>query len=505
MLSADLIKGFVGSVLANRFDDSVVSPQFHYELWQEACSTHKYVAIAAPRGHAKSTAGTLAYGLCSLLFREARFLLIVSDTESQASMFLNAIKAELQDNEAIGELFPLKKNDKGQIVFLKDSETDMIIEMADGHKFRVVAKGAEQKLRGLLWNGTRPDLVLVDDLENDELVMNKERRTKLRRWFFAALIPAMSPRGKLRYWGTILHMDALLESFMPRDYAKDTVHDGLKTYSIRPRLMWRAVKYKAHNPEFTEILWPERFNKEFFQERKEEFLRQGIPDVYSQEYLNIPLDESVSYFKRHDLLELKEEDNKKKLTYYVTADLAISEKEGADYTVFIVAGMDEDRLVHVKSVIRERLDGKEIVDTILSLQRVYDPVGFGVEEMQVSQAIGPFLREEMLLQNTFPNIINMKHMGKDKQTRARSIQARVRAKTVKFDKSADWYSNFEDEILKFPRAKNDDQVDAFAYLGLLLDKLIEAPTREEEDEEEYLDELRTTGFGLNGRSRLTGY
>ena len=292
---------------------------------------------------------------------------------------------------------------------------------------------------------------------------------------------------------------------MPRDYAKDTVHDGLKTYSIRPRLMWRAVKYKAHNPEFTEILWPERFNKEFFQERKEEFLRQGIPDVYSQEYLNIPLDESVSYFKRHDLLELKEEDNKKKLTYYVTADLAISEKEGADYTVFIVAGMDEDRLVHVKSVIRERLDGKEIVDTILSLQRVYDPVGFGVEEMQVSQAIGPFLREEMLLQNTFPNIINMKHMGKDKQTRARSIQARVRAKTVKFDKSADWYSNFEDEILKFPRAKNDDQVDAFAYLGLLLDKLIEAPTREEEDEEEYLDELRTTGFGLNGRSRLTGY
>lgn len=505
MLTADLIQGFVGSVLAHRFDGAVKSPQFHYELWEEACSNHRYVAVAAPRGHAKSTAGTLAYGLCSLLFRESRFLLIVSDTEAQASMFLNSIKAELSENDAISSLFQLKKNDKGEVVFLKDTETDVIVEMADGHKFRVVAKGAEQKLRGLLWNGTRPDLVLVDDLENDELVMNKERRTKLRRWFFAALIPAMSPRGKLRYWGTILHMDALLESFMPRDYAKDTVHDGLKTYSLRPKLMWRAVKYKAHNENFSEILWKERFDKDFFVERKEEFMRQGIPDVYSQEYLNIPLDESVSYFKRGDLLDLREEDRKKKLTYYITADLAISEKETADYSVFLIAGMDEDRMVHVKAVIRARMDGKEIVDTILSLHRIYEPMAIGIEEMQVSKAIGPFLREEMILQNTYPTLIPMKHMGKDKQSRARSIQARVRARTVKFDKSADWYPNFEDEVLKFPRAKHDDQVDAFAYLGLLLDKLIEAPTRIEEEEEEYADELRSSGFSLSGRSRTTGY
>lgn len=505
MLTADLIQGFTGSVLASRFDDSVRSPAFHYELWQEACSDHKYVAISAPRGHAKSTAGTLAYGLCSLLFREAKFLLIVSDTESQASMFLNAIKSELLDNEAIGDLFQLKKNEKGLVVLEKDTETDMVVCMADGHKFRVVAKGAEQKLRGLLWNGTRPDLVIIDDLENDELVMNKDRRTKLRRWFFAALIPAMSPRGKLRYWGTILHMDALLESFMPREYARDTVHDGLRTYSTRPRQMWRGVKYAAHNPDFSLILWKERYSKEFFIEKKEEFLRQGIPDVYSQEYLNIPLDESVAYFKRNDLIERKEEDKKFKLTYYITADLAISERETADYSVFLVAGVDENRIVHVVNVLRERLDGKEIVDTILALHRTYKPVAIGVEEMQVSKAIGPFLREEMLSQNTFPTLIPMKHMGKDKQSRARSIQARVRAKTVKFNKEDDWYPDFEDEVLKFPRAKHDDQVDAFAYLGLLLDKIIESPTAEEEEEEEYQDELKKTGFGLSGRSRLTGY
>jgi len=151
------------------------------------------------------------------------------------------------------------------------------------------------------------------------------------------------------------------------------------------------------------------------------------------------------------------------------------------------------------------MDGKEIVDMILALHRTYKPVAIGVEEMQVSKAIGPFLREEMMAQNTFPTLIPMKHMGKDKQSRARSIQARVRAKTVKFNKEDDWYPDFEDEVLKFPRAKHDDQVDAFAYLGLLLDKIIESPTAEEEEEEEYQDELKKTGFGLSGRSRLTGY
>ena len=202
MLTAGLIEGFVGSVLAKKFDHGTAIPQFHKELWELATSQHQYVAIAAPRGHAKSTAGTLAYTLASLLFRESTFALIVSDTESQACMFLGALKQELSDNEDIIELFGLKKDDKGLVRFLKDSESDVIVEFADGHKFRVIAKGAEQKLRGLNWNGTRPNLVIVDDLENDELVMNKERRAKLKRWFFGALPPAMSPKGKLRIRGT---------------------------------------------------------------------------------------------------------------------------------------------------------------------------------------------------------------------------------------------------------------------------------------------------------------
>ena len=46
--------------------------------------------------------------------------------------------------------------------------------------------------------------------------------------------------------------------------------------------------------------------------------------------------------------------------------------------------------------------------------------------------------------------------------RARSIQARMRAGAVRFDKEAEWYQNFEDELMRFPRDKHDDQVDAIS-------------------------------------------
>lgn len=503
-IDASIVEGFVGSILAPRFDGKAGIPDFHRECWELCCGPEKFVAVAAPRGHAKSTAITLGYGLATLLFRERRFMLLVSDTEAQASLFLGTFKQELQDNQDLIDLFGVKKDEKGLVKFLKDTESDIIVEMDDGHTFRIIAKGSEQKLRGLIWNGSRPDIIMIDDFENDELVMNKDRRDKMKRWFKGALLPCRSDSGIVRIVGTILHMDSLLEGMMPNMSDRMTVEEGLKIWSKR-RLMWKAVKYKAHNEDFTELLWPEKKSAQDFKMLYQEAQRDGTLDIYSQEYLNYPIDESVAFFKRTDFQKMSPEDKKATLNYYITCDLAISSAQKADWSIFLVAGVDENKLLHIKQVIRDRLDGREIVDTILSLQRLYNPVAIGIEQMQISQAIGPFLKEEMLATNTFPTLVELKHMGKDKVSRARSIQARMRAKGIIFDKDADWYPNFENECLTFPRGKHDDQVDAFAYLGLMLDKMVEAPTQEEMDDDEYFDELRSEQSGSPGRSRFTGY
>ena len=503
-LNAAVMEGFINSVLRSSFDKPAPTPEFHREIWELVTSNSKQVAIAAPRYHAKSTAVTHAYTLASVLFRESRYVLIVSDTVTQAVQFLGDIKKELLDNEDLRSLFSVSS-------FPKDTEDDLIVEMDDGHTFRIQAKGSEQKLRGLKWANLRPDLVIGDDMENDEIVMNKDRRLKFKRWFYGALIPCISSSGKIRIVGTILHLDSLLENLMPSSQLgtlrgngkKPLIQEDLKEYT-EERLAWKSIKYRAHTDDFKKLLWPEMKSAEDFRAMKDDFVGRGLADVYSQELLNIPLDVTDTFFKKTDFTVMKPEDHKKRLVYYATCDLAVSQAQRADYSAFVVGGMDEDGKLYCKHVIKERMDALEIVDTILMIQKIYKPVLFGLEQGTIQKAIGPYLNEEMLKRGEFISTVLLKPSG-DKLTRARSIQARMRSGACRFDKDADWYQGFEDELLRFPRDKHDDQVDAWAYLGLMLDRMWEAPSDKEVEAEEYEVYKQDNQGADSGRSATCGY
>ncbi len=477
-LTSDIVYGFTGSVLAPRFDDPKPIPQFHKELWELCCLKVKKVAIAAPRGHAKSTSITLAYLLAALLFRDRVYAVIVSDTEGQAVQFLGDLKAELLENEDLIELFGVSK-------LLKDSETKIIVEMEDGWQFRVETKGSEQKVRGLKWRSRRPDLIICDDLENDEIVMNKERREKFRNWFFKALLPALSDSGKIIVVGTILHMDSVLERLLNDRH-------------------WYTARYAAHDADFENILWEEKFSKDRLEEIREGYINQGMPEGYSQEYLNYPIDEESAYFRRDDFRYYdKNELDYERLNYYSAIDFAISEKEKSDYTVIITVGVDEKNRMYVVDVLRGRWDGKQIIDNMLFTHLKWQPQIFTAEDGVIRKSLGGFLREEMMARGVFPNI-NPLTPTKDKQTRARSIQARIRQGTVYFDEEADWYPDLEQELIRFPRDVHDDQVDALSWIGLTLDNIIPAPTRQEYEEDLWEQEMETYDLPM-GRSWATGY
>jgi predicted phage terminase large subunit-like protein len=109
-----------------------------------------------------------------------------------------------------------------------------------------------------------------------------------------------------------------------------------------------------------------------------------------------------------------------------------------------VGGLDEKGYLWIFDVIRERMDAQEIVEMILKLETKWRPQTISMEKGQIEKAIGPFLRQRMLDMGIFPNITPIAP-STDKLTRARSIQARMRAGGVKFDKTGDWYYDFEDE------------------------------------------------------------
>ena len=505
VLNRDTIEGFAGACLVPYFDNPVPFKEFHRELW-DLCSDEKekFIAICAPRRHSKSTTVTICYTIAAAMFRQSKYILIVSDTVSQAVLFLGQIKQILEDSTKIQQLFGLEVDEKG-LVYEKCTEDDVIIKFLDGNSFRICAKGAEQKLRGLLWNGTRPDLLICDDILNEELVANKDRRDKLRRWFYGSLIPCRAKHGRLILLGTPMNLDDVLESLMPRETDKRTVVEDLKIWTPYKRGMWKTVKYRAHNSDFTQILWPEMHSESSLKELRAEMTEQGIPEVYSCEMLCNPIDDSIRYFRRTDFLPMTEEDKEKDKTYYITADLAISLKDRSDYTAIVVGGMDSNGQLHIVHCVRERLDGEEIVETLITLQKMYEPLAVGIEDTQITKALGPYINRAMMEKGVYLNITLLKPHRQDKIQRARSIQARMRAGGVKFDKGAEWWPVFEDECLTFPRARHDDVVDALAYQGILIDTMSEGLTNEELEDKEYEEEYNRAGFSDLGRNEQTGY
>jgi len=473
------------------------------EVWEYCCDPNPRVAIAAPRSHAKSTVVTHVFVLYAILFRLKSHALILSDTESQAIQFLSDIKMEFKENERIIQTFSVSSIEK-------ETEKEIIIRFQDGHRARVVARGAETSLRGVKWRHKRPDLVIMDDLENDESVMNEERRAKRKAWVLSAVMQMLSDQGWARIVGTILHFDSMLEGFMPVTAGPGmefTVTDGLKQYSTDPSRLWKAIKYRAHTDfdDFADILWPEKFSKERLINIRKDFTDAGNPEGYAQEYLNYPIAQSVAYFRKEDILPMTDEDydrkSKGQFRYYAAIDPAVSLKERRSYTAIVVAGLDPAGKIHIVDVIRGRFDSKEIVDWMFDIQTNYKPELFTIEMGAIEKSLGPHLRDEMFRGRPFINL-NPLSPGKDKRSRARSIQARLRQGAVHFDAKASWYPALLEEMIRFDRGTYDDQVDALAWIGLTLDEMLPGKQQEEIEEEEYLDMIEEAGVG---RSPDGGY
>ncbi len=499
-LSADLIEGLVNGFLKKSFDKPAEIPDFHREMWERCCSRYKFVAIAAPRGFAKSTAITHSYTIANLVFRLRSFVLIVADTETQASFFLEDIKKELTTNEDLMQMFGIKGLEK-------DSTTDFILTFTDGHQCRVIAKGSGQSLRGLKWDNKRPDLIVGDDLENSEMVLNKERRDFFRRWVSGTLIPCLSKDGIIRVVGTILHTDSQLNYWMPRkgNRSQPIYEDDLREFS-HPHQIWHSARYRAHDKLMKVSLWPEYKNIQWLMQERQEKIDQGLSDVWAQEMLNVPFDESTAPFRRAMFTEMVEAEKQQNFHYYITTDFASTDKQKSDYSVFLIAGVNSEGIVYILDVIHGRIDSLEILETLFALCSKYKPERVFVETGQQWGTLRPMIMKQMLTSDIWFNIEEMPSIT-DKRSRSMSIRARMKAKAVKFDKLADWYPDFEEECLRFTGGgtTHDDQVDALSMLGLALLKFVEAPTPEEELEEAYEEEYSQSGWNQQGRSESAGY
>lgn len=481
-LTADLIESFAGTFLSPRYDQLAATPEFHREAWTLYASDYPQVMCIAPREHAKSTALTMDYILAEVLFRTSDYVILVASTEDLAAEQLSNISEELQTNEDLIREF-------GVGTFESAAKADIIVRMNDGHRFRILCRGAEQRIRGRLWKGKRPNLLVCDDLEDDEQVENPDRRSKFRRWFFRAAKQALSKGGKIRVHGTVLHDDSLLSR-------------------LRRNKTWKHLFYKAHESfdDFSNILWPEQWNEARLRFRQQEFVEDMDAAGYSQEFLNNPLDHSDAFLRLLDFLPMSEDDYDTQKIVCAAADFAVSRADRANRTSFTVGGKDLANRLHFLDQRVGRWDPVEWIEEMFLIQARWNPDVFWVEDGVIWKAVSSMIYREMQIRDTRINIEAIIPV-KDKASRGRSLQKRMRSGTCRFDKKAEWYAGFEQELLRFTgsaAATLDDQFDSAALLSKGFDEFHQVEDEDMIPEDEWLMR-RQDPRRESGRSAVTGY
>jgi hypothetical protein len=465
-LTAAIIEAFAGVYLSPRYDQARPTPDFHREAWALYAGPEKQAGCVAPRDHAKSTGLTFDYILAEVCFRTSDYVILIGSTEDKAAEQLSNISEELSENIPLREDFGIK-------AFETEQKTEIIVVCDDGHRFRIVARGAEQKIRGAMWKGKRPNLIVCDDMEDDEQVENKDRRTKFRKWFFRAAKQALSKSGKIRVHGTILHEDSLLAR-------------------LRKNSMWTFLFYKAHESysDFSNILWPERWSAKELRDRQIEFEQDGDSGGYSQEFLNTPLDNNEAYLKEENFLPMRDEDFLSEKKFVCGADFAVSKNDSANRTCFVAGGKDVGNLVHVMGVVVDRWDTAEWMDELFDFDRAWKPELWVVEDGSIWKSVYPFIAAEMIKREHYINFHPINPM-KDKAVRARSLQKRHKVRAMRFDTMASWYPGYKAELLTFTGVTDavlDDQLDASAYMSKGFDLLPEVEQEDfKTDEEEQFE------------------
>ena len=156
-----------------------------------------------PRGHAKSTHFDIFLPLW-LMFQPKRLInvmVVVGKSEESAIGLLSDIQAELEFNQRIiadfGEQKAVGNWQEGQFV----TQSDVAF----------FARGRGQSPRGLRYKEARPDYIVIDDLDDDELCRNEKRVKDLTDWVKEALFGALDVgRGRFIMVGNLISKNSVL-------------------------------------------------------------------------------------------------------------------------------------------------------------------------------------------------------------------------------------------------------------------------------------------------------
>lgn len=430
-----------------------------------------HVAWACPRSHAKTAYGSNIYPLHAAAFKHRKFIVVVSETVTMAGAFILWGNRQLKLNEKF-------INDFGRLMHERPSanNTDNQEEYVTLNGVKVMARGAGGQIRGMRFGSTRPDLLILDDLEGDENVSTKEQMQKTRDWFNEDALPALSKNGICLYLGTILSYDSLLDLVIRKDGRFESRrYKAVKQYATNKALWdeWKEIYladdeaaptnalafYQANESamlEGTELLWPEFWN---YYELMELLTNMGTKS-FTQEYQNEPTDEERQIFKVDQFFYYDDGTSFDftRFDFYAGVDFAMGKEKGDYSSIVTLAKNKSTDVCYVVDVFNQRLHPKEFIEVIVDKVRQYQYENIAVEAQMAQEFFSDTLSDR-LTDIGYPahiRVVPVKQRTR-KELRIEAMSPDTHNGKIRFKREqTDLIGQYE----TYPMGRHDDMVDA---------------------------------------------
>lgn len=424
--------------------NSVSLADFHQNLCEFVVDdgTEKKL-ILVPRGHLKSTIVTVGYSLMRIAQDPGVRILIANATYDMGCSFLGQIKKHLQNNETFIDYY-------GDLATKAPRWSENMITVPKEESYS--SKEATVTAYGMGGNlvSQHYDLIIMDDIVNRDYVNTAEQIEKTVLFYKDAL-DLLEPGGKMIVIGTRWH-DADLYGWILDQSNPEQVHKSFDTF-IR-----QAYEGDLGSNNISP-LWPHKFNADVLSTLK----REKGPYEFSCQYMNDPVPQDKAEFKIDWFKQVLEDELKMRdITYYTMVDPAISQAKSADRTAIVTIGVDEFNNWFVVNVIWDHMLPNRMIDYIFQNWEHYKPKTIGIELTAYQKSLQYSLMDEMRRRNIFLPIVELK-AEKAKGERIRGLIPRYANGSVYHLTQCPHREEMEDEMLRFPRGKHDDIVDALAY------------------------------------------
>ena len=462
------------------------SSRMHDEVFGTLGVLHErrgsHLAIAAPRGHAKSTIVSLAYVLWCMIFQREPFILLVSASADQAAKLLDHVKRQCESNLKLRLDFPELEGVKSITPWRKNS-----ILLPNGSLLMCYCAG--QNLRGARHGKNRPTLIVCDDLEDKLEVDSEDQRLKLADWFHSTLLKAGTPETNVAVVGNVLHHSSLLATLLSPTLKpgwERLRNDAIEQTGYHPELWERWAEIFRGREEFRGGSGPEAA-KAFYEEHQgllEEGGRVQWPQMYSMaalmairlregetsfqaEYQNEPLDSQRCMFAGAPIRYW--DDDYKSVDallaavgtdgdYYGACDPGLGgDLTRGDYSAIVIVYVPRDsKTKYVVAADRSRRTPHATVARILELARIYPFREFAVEANNFQRLMVDDL-EGRAREAGLRIYVNPVQNSKGKLQRIASLDVEISQGLLVFNRA---HRLLLDQLRGFPLAQYDDGPDA---------------------------------------------